>query len=149
MPLLPYSGWLITFISVVLAWVIFRADSVGSASTVFASLAGLNGVVWPDFIPSIPGLHFAREHLQLLGKGQILLILLAGLVSFGLPNVHQAMAEYSPALAGRDDWSGRFRRAFRWSVSYRWVLGVAFIGMATLTQMFFRTEQVEFLYFQF
>jgi D-alanyl-lipoteichoic acid acyltransferase DltB (MBOAT superfamily) len=39
---------LLTFFSVALAWVYFRADSLDAANLMVKSLFGYGGVVWPE-----------------------------------------------------------------------------------------------------
>lgn len=48
------AGWLLTMVAVVIAWVLFRTESFASASSILASMAGLNG---PG---SVQGFLFAR-----------------------------------------------------------------------------------------
>lgn len=43
-PLSLWSGRVITFIAVVLAWVLFRADTFAAARMIYASMFGLNGI---------------------------------------------------------------------------------------------------------
>ena len=40
-------GWLITFTSVVLSWVLFRADSIEASISIYSSMFGLNGISLP------------------------------------------------------------------------------------------------------
>jgi alginate O-acetyltransferase complex protein AlgI len=42
-PLRRAGGWLLTMLAVVVAWVLFRADSFGSASSVLGSMIGVHG----------------------------------------------------------------------------------------------------------
>ena len=44
--MLPALAWTLTFIFVILAWVLFRTPSIGSAATMFSGMAGLNGLGW-------------------------------------------------------------------------------------------------------
>ena len=43
-------GWPLTFLAVVLAWVLFRAESFAAAVDVYRGMAGANGVVLPQQI---------------------------------------------------------------------------------------------------
>ena len=44
--MLPALAWMLTFIFVTLAWVLFRTPSIGRAATMFSGMAGLNGLGW-------------------------------------------------------------------------------------------------------
>src|SRR5262245_41497677 len=41
-------GCLVTFVAVVVGWVVFRADSLDTASSLLRAMAGMNGLVVPD-----------------------------------------------------------------------------------------------------
>jgi hypothetical protein len=59
------AGWLLTFVAVVLAWVMFRADSVATAWAVYRGMFGLNGIALPEQLAAIvPG---ARQLVQTVG----------------------------------------------------------------------------------
>jgi alginate O-acetyltransferase complex protein AlgI len=69
-------AWLITFLSVVVSWVMFRAESFESATNVLQGMAGMNGFVLPAQIAAIiPGLGKLVETvgtMPLLGGGTIM-----------------------------------------------------------------------------
>jgi alginate O-acetyltransferase complex protein AlgI len=43
-------SWILTFLFVAMAWVIFRADSVGGAQNILQAMIGVNGFIFPDTI---------------------------------------------------------------------------------------------------
>lgn len=143
----------ITFICVVVGWVVFRADSLASASRILTGMAGGHGVVLPGgmqhyLAPFLPtGIPFgnASELLQ-LPLFQAWSVICGGLlVVFLLPNVNQWMAgvqiSCEPATATSAlprvlVWAGRRHEA--------WFAGLLF-GASILSL----TRVSEFLYFQF
>lgn len=68
--------WLLTFLSVSIAWVVFRAESFPAAQTIYAGMLGLNGVVLPtqilEFLPFLSDLISSQSNMPLLGGGTII-----------------------------------------------------------------------------
>ena len=83
--LLSNISWLITFISVVVAWVFFRAPTIHSALLMLQAMFGLNG-----FVFSLGGDLSKREVLLFLVSSMIIVKL--------LPNSMDIMRLYKPAL---------------------------------------------------
>jgi alginate O-acetyltransferase complex protein AlgI len=73
---------LVTFLSVVIAWVIFRAESISGAQRIIREMFGLNGFIWP-----------AEVNYQLFCQ----FVLLLFVVGF-LPNTQEYMQKHKPAL---------------------------------------------------
>jgi hypothetical protein len=63
-------GWAMTFMAVVLAWVLFRADNAVTAWAIYQGMFGLNGFVLPEQVANI--LPFASGWVQTVGKMQTL-----------------------------------------------------------------------------
>jgi alginate O-acetyltransferase complex protein AlgI len=87
----------LTFLAVVIGWVIFRAKSLHGAVMILTGMAGQNGFVLPSAVAAmIPGLSRRMNiagQMPLLGGGTVMgvfeqacLILLASVLCFGLPN---------------------------------------------------------------
>ena len=64
-------AWLITFLSVVVGWVIFRANNISDAISILQAMAGFNGIILPHSASDIPILgsllgkfHFAELSLM-------------------------------------------------------------------------------------
>lgn len=135
-----FAGWLITSVSIVAAWVFFRAETVGQALLILKGMAGLNGFLLPAyFLPSqIIGLVesfgvpvLKGDTLILCGQRLILYITLAVLACTFLPNATE--------LAGKIHSLSKSKLLF-FSM---------FIG-CILTYLFLCLNNVsEFLYFQF
>ena len=89
------AGWLVTFACVVLAWVVFRADSLSTATALYKGMLGLNGAAGPA-LHEFGALPFR--------KSMVFQTLLVGLViCLALPPT-QALARWVPqplALAAR------------------------------------------------
>ena len=49
-------AWALTFLAIVFAWVLFRADNLASASSVYAAMIGLNGIDLPANLLAKAGL---------------------------------------------------------------------------------------------
>ena len=69
-------GWALTFIAVVLAWVLFRADSAATAGAIYRGMFGLNGVVLPaqivDLLPRLGRWVTSIGSMPTLGAGTLM-----------------------------------------------------------------------------
>lgn len=156
-PLHVVGAVLLTFLCTMIALVFFRADSVGTALNILYGMAGLNGIVFPDFIGWLPGaaqaidllgLHMAR--LPLFDVSLAIRIVLFLIVVWGLPNIYQWLRDYPTALGfnSAPSWLERRLPGARWRLSP--VFGVvvgAFGCLAILVSL--SGAPTEFLYFQF
>lgn len=87
-PLLPRAlAWLLTFLAVVLGWVLFRAASLEAAGSMLASMIGLHGWNW-TFSANVG----IPQKYSTIGCA----ILLA--IAVLTPNTQQWMGRFSPAL---------------------------------------------------
>jgi alginate O-acetyltransferase complex protein AlgI len=135
-------SWVITFFSVVIAWVFFRARTLGGAWQMLGSLfgfeAGSSGYAPPDILRlmDLPVL-VGEERLLLVGGGTVALALVIALF---LPNVPQIFGyrEYR-----RSPERGSF---VRWRPNAAWAL---FTALALSSSLFGMWQRLEFLYFQF
>ncbi len=134
-------GWLITFPSVVIAWVFFRATTFSRAWEILEGMFGLNGAVLPPhYMPLAVGQRFLEalgvEFVHspswgmIGGKKEILLIAVCTMIVLILPNSYE--------------WcKARFRqRRFStcWAIAIGGVLAVSICFLDRIS---------EFLYFQF
>jgi alginate O-acetyltransferase complex protein AlgI len=137
-PVSPLAQWarhaasvLLTLFCVVLAQVLFRADSTRGAFAMFASMAGAHG---------------AQLSALAAGHGKLLiwLLLLFGVVWL-LPNTQQILAGFGSA-AGVKPPTGGLARHLLWRPSVAWALSLA---VALLLSLAFMENTSRFLYFQF
>ena len=143
---------LLTFVAVVVAWVVFRAPDLDAAVLMLNAMSGVNGLVLPDFwLPKwgIFGAWLAAhgvvfgETRDLVTGGLINWIWVLLLVVWFAPNTQQFMSACRPALMlPADTTEGRLK----WSPRPIYAL----IAAALLTLAIFNLhQQSEFLYFQF
>jgi alginate O-acetyltransferase complex protein AlgI len=125
----------LTLFVVVVAWVPFRADGLGTAWSMLLSMAGLNGIALPvmivGFLPSLASIATPVPVLPYLGDARTLsfpevsaCLLLGWFIVLALPNIHK-MSERGQSLALTS--------------------GFAFTAQA----LFFAPKVAPFLYFQF
>ncbi len=133
------AGWFLTFISVMVAWVFFRAASFNRAMQILAGMAGLNGVYIPNHYVPVEALRCALEtvgvkfayadmswHMSGLRQAIFLLILLVCVLSL------------------RNSWEWvdlRFNKPTLWTVFVACTSFAVALG--------FLSRVSEFLYFQF
>ncbi len=124
-----FAAWLITFLAVAIAWVLFRAKDLATASAILQAMAGMNGFAGkastdPRFIPWLVG---------------------AFLIVAFAPNTQQIMRRFEPAL-------GAIRagaRQIAWRPSFGWTAFTTVLGLASLLLIAQSDRYSEFLYFQF
>lgn len=133
------AGWALTFVAVMISWVLFRAESIASALRLLWSMSGLQGVsvdtktlvlppgTWIDALPWIAAL------------------LLTALL---LPNTQQIMRRFRPALDATDEPPGGLLQALTWKPTALWALALACLALASVSCVILQ-RQTEFLYFQF
>ena len=152
-------GWALTFVSVVVGWVFFRAPNLDAALTILGGMSGRNGIAIPagrafalepvQGLVSALGIVFSNESGSNLVESCLwIMVLLA--IAFWAPNTQQLMRAYAPALniPGTpslelgDAWRHALSRV-RWVASPGWAIttGVlAFLGTISIVQV------SEFLY---
>ena len=145
-------GCLVTFIAVVIGWVFFRAADLAAALAMLKAMAGLNGLVLPDFwLPkwgavgqwlAVHGVRFGDTH-DLVGGGVVNWIWILLLVVWFAPNTQQLLAGYRPALAL---FPGRYAGWLAWRPTPFYALVAAAVALVAIFNL---QRQSEFLYFQF
>ncbi|MBI3044334.1 MAG: MBOAT family protein [Betaproteobacteria bacterium] len=146
------AGCAVTFAAVVAAWVVFRADSLGTAGAILRAMAGLNGMVLPDvwlarwggfgeWLAQHGVIFGATPALARTGVVHWIWILLA--VVWLAPNTQQIMAATRPALGiPADSASSRWQ----WRPAAASAALVAGMALAVIANL---NRHSEFLYFQF
>jgi alginate O-acetyltransferase complex protein AlgI len=143
---------LLTYVAVLNAVIFFRADSTADAVTMIGGLLGMHGVENLQWALGQPfpyastsllsvSLYDAIEYARIWKQPLVLAFLFA--VVWAMPNAHQIMGKYSPALAKSQTVKWHM---FAWQPSVVWALltGVVFFLCLVLLQ-----NTAKFLYFQF
>jgi D-alanyl-lipoteichoic acid acyltransferase DltB (MBOAT superfamily) len=149
----------LTFLAVVVGWVFFRADSVGTAFGILHAMAGANGFSLMD--PSV-GL-FPGEAVDIVQREVAANAMLSRLV-FGdpvsgtmrifalliiarfLPNTYEFMRRYKPACNDYHDPLIATPSWMRWHPSRSWAIACGVLLFLAVLRL---AKNSEFLYFQF
>ena len=143
---------LLTFLAVVVGWVLFRADSMATATAMLEAMAGMNGFVLPDVWLakwggfgqwlSASGVTFGATNNLIMG-GAINWIWISLLIVWLAPNTQQIMANYKPALVMP---KGTLATRLAWQPSILSALLIWMIGFVAIINL---NKLSAFLYFQF
>lgn len=151
-----FIGWVVTFLEVTFAIVMFRASTVHGAVTIWGDMLGLHGVTLPEGV--LARLGSAGVWLRAHGvqpdatSGAVLIQSVARVcILFAfvliLPNTLEILAAHEPAIgvkpATQQSW---LLRHMHWTNSGAWAVGVATISAAALLSL---GQLSEFLYWQF
>lgn len=135
-------NWLLTFVSVVVAWVFFRSKTVGSASQIIVSMFALNDLSLNE--------NLINNH----GSPKFYILVLALLfITLFMPNTQEFMNSYAPALSNiKSQFSWQKFKAIHqfifWQPSPYWATIMSGLFFAILT-VISRSQNSEFLYFEF
>jgi D-alanyl-lipoteichoic acid acyltransferase DltB (MBOAT superfamily) len=128
-----------TFVSVVIAWVFFRADTFHTASTLLHGMVGIFGLRHANsWLPS-SGLNTVNT---------VVLIAVGLAIVWLLPNSQEFVRRYVPSsdpVAPTQNWTARFT----WHAEHWWTWSCAGIVLALAILMMSPTHVSEFLYYQF
>ncbi len=150
-----FAARVATFTAVAIAWVPFRADGMGAATSMLGSLIGLHGVALPEtyrgYLDTVLPFGSGMEHLglefgptpYLQGIGHVLWIVVSFLIVLLLPNVIE--------FVDRSDQTAGLKLAFAkpwmsWHPSPAWAGVLVVVMVWSVAQL---SEVHEFLYFQF
>ena len=152
----------ITFIAVVVSWVLFRAENLNAALLIFKGMVGLNGIAIPIGIANKLG--GIKPILATLGvtfpKWGGANMTLTYLWSFTLlaiawltPNIAQWMQNYNPTLENSvaplyHGWNARLWRKLQWQPTRVFSLIFSLL-IFILVKTLFDAPKTEFLYFNF
>jgi alginate O-acetyltransferase complex protein AlgI len=148
-------GFVLTFIAVASAMVLFRSTTVGAAVDVLSGMVGLNGVNLPRGLVEPLGLAAALDGFIVLEDGGLtefvvrnawLLGLLA--IALVLPNSLQFLGRFEPALdpAARPQQAATPERRIAWRPSLGWAAAVSVLAAFAVLRL---SAESEFLYWQF
>jgi alginate O-acetyltransferase complex protein AlgI len=148
-------GVVITFIAVVIAWVPFRADSIGTALSIWYGMLGLNGIalhpslaaITPNFLQSVTVYEGFMPELRMTTVWVATWISLGLLIVWCLPNTQQWLARYGPAwdpIHSHVEMQRSAQLAWRPTRASGFYLGIVF----AICLMLFNKNS-PFLYYQF
>jgi len=149
-----WSGRVLTFLAVIVAWVFFRAETPGSAMYVLRSMFGAGGIALPARWYEKLGatghwlaVHGVEFRDGVFGGGpQLNWICICLALAWFAPNTQQIMARFEPALNLPDAVTGLRARWWLWRPSWPWLAaGVVAASWAMLSI----SGLSEFIYFQF
>jgi D-alanyl-lipoteichoic acid acyltransferase DltB (MBOAT superfamily) len=148
---------LLTFLCVTVALVFFRASTVSGAIDILRGMVGLNGLMLPHFVASLPGAAAFSQatgitmgSLDLFEPSYAIRIVLFLAAVWTLPNAYEWLRDYPTALdfrAASARLTGRLR-AVTWRPAP--AVGAAMGAVSTITLLYaLSSAPTEFLYFQF
>ncbi len=119
----------LTLFAVIVAWVVFRSDSMTAARAILGAMAGLDGIGGREFKP---------ESLALIP------VLFA--LALYAPNTQEIMRRYRPAWERITLPPRALHRVWTWRPTAGWSLVAGVVGAVAITHLW---RSSEFLYFQF
>jgi D-alanyl-lipoteichoic acid acyltransferase DltB (MBOAT superfamily) len=137
----PVAGRIGTFAFVAMAWVFFRAESVGAAWRVLGALGGGAGAGFPKK----PGLEAWLKAAE-LEPTQASFLIAALLLAFFAPNSGRMLLGMAMDAKGRVIASEPGASRLRFSPSWAWAI---ITGVLFFSALWFSPEVSEFIYFQF
>ena len=149
-------GLILTFVSVAVAMVFFRAPTMASAMDLVKGMIGLNGLALPkeiyDHLGPLAGWLHKLGVASQSGSGQDFVMLMSWtvvltVVALAFPNTLQILARYEPALGVKPRPMRLWTRALvEWNPSLAWAIGVSAVAAIAVR---FLGGPSEFLYWQF
>lgn len=151
-----WAGQGLTFVAVIIAWVIFRAKSMTGVIGMFHAMAGVNGIVLSEKVQESLGgsaellAHYGVSFGKLayidnpLHVGIVMLLVIG---TWLLPNSMQILYDQTPAL---DIYRGGMKRCqwawCQWRPNFLSAITFSIVALISILSMF---KVQEFLYFQF
>ncbi len=152
-----FMSQIITFVVIVIAWVFFRADGLDTSMRILSGMAGLNGVLLPNFMEPIIAESLLKitnvtfsygliDPFQTTGLHSLIFLLL---LSWFAPNTQEITMRHQPALDYQQPHPGRFL-GFLHKAEYIWrypfVILIFFVASVV---MLARHESPTFIYMVF
>jgi D-alanyl-lipoteichoic acid acyltransferase DltB (MBOAT superfamily) len=149
------SARVVTFTAVVIAWVLFRSDTIDSACAVYRGMLGMNGFILPEQWLHYSGMFgiWLSKHGVLFGatpftkalQAPFLIALLISIAWF-FPNTQQFMQKFEPAINIYRGEKYNMKPWIQWSPNWKWAAGCSLAMTAGIIMI---DKVSEFLYFQF
>jgi hypothetical protein len=133
----------LTFGSVVVAFVLFRADTLSTGGRILGSMAGLVGFEGRSLLTQTQ----LEQAPLLFGNAEIGILAALLATVWLLPNTQELMGYRGPGHGSTEDpGEGSSGFAFEWSPSRRWGVAVGLMALLSLVGM---SQAQEFVYFRF
>jgi D-alanyl-lipoteichoic acid acyltransferase DltB (MBOAT superfamily) len=145
-----FAAWLITFLAVVIAWVLFRAKDLATASAILQAMAGMNGATvpqkWVNALPLLGHIGIAGGEFNFPSiRDQLYVTVIAFVLALAAPNTQTIMRRFQPAL---NILVARVSR-LAWRPSPLWFAYTAALAIWSIVLIPQGQRLSEFLYFQF
>ncbi|MGB3493142.1 MAG: MBOAT family protein [Elainellaceae cyanobacterium] len=130
----------LTFFSIHISWVFFRAESFDAALSMLATMFGLGGLDWSLTARLIPVLNdpYSMSPFVMLGVAAALVFL--------SPNTYEIMRHEQPAFETYKVSSSIHSGRLQWHPTSRWAIATSLLIGVTILHLF---QTSEFLYFDF
>ena len=151
------AAWGLTFLAVVVGWVIFRAESLSAAGNILLGMAGGSGVALPTHFqerlgalaPLLAGLGIEFRPLsagESVSSASVHYLLVLLSISWFAPNTQEITARFGPASTKYAGAERKLPEFMRWAPTRAWALFVAAAGLLAVVSI----DRVStFLYYQF
>ncbi len=137
---------LLTLLAVIIAWVFFRATTLGAAMSMLEAMSGVNA----DAFASI---HLTLVDLVLLQASELVIWVMSLFVfCLVLPNTQEIMSRYRPGLTStgyNTAAMGSTCLRWKWNASPGALLLISAIALHCFYKLLFVNSMSEFLYFNF
>jgi hypothetical protein len=151
------AGFVLTFLSVAVAMVLFRAPTLASAAEILKGMIGLNGIMLPQQIfDRLAPLADALQPIIAITAGGALMDLVAVsiwvgallFIALAMPNSLEMLSSYEPALGVKPPAGDRnlLLRLSAWKPTIPWALATSALAA---TAVMWVSRKSEFLYWQF
>ena len=156
-----FFSWALTFVSVVISWVLFRSDSINSASSMLSSMFVLHGISLPKSFEGVFNnvalIHFKDwfKYDGIFSNGLLtdtsyivfLWIIILLFLSVFLPNTQEFMHNHRPDVRDCKIIATKSRKKYlEWKENIIWSIIIAFLLVISILHI---SKDSEFLYFQF
>jgi len=139
-PLEQMGAIALTFLSVHISWVFFRAESFDAALSMLAAMLGLKGFDFSLTARLLPTLS------DPYGINPFVMLGLAATIVFLAPNTYELMRHEKPAFETYEVSSSIQSGTLQWHPTYRWAIATSLLIGITVLHLF---QTSEFLYFDF
>ena len=144
------TAWVLTFVSVVNAWVFFRATSFQAATEILKGMYGFNGIALPNAVyvrlmRSFESINQLGINTYLGGGAEFVFtyawVAVLFVVAIFMPNTQQIM---KPSLVQHTDTNSSSRLEFKFNQVWAFIMAITMV-----ISVFGLSRVSEFLYFQF